>query len=711
MRTVGAAEFRESEDRLTLRNAALVVEVSKTSGAWLTLATAEHQLINHRSPPVVPVDFKIDGAWQVELQGCRYLGFETEQVEGGTALHVRLGVGTLPASFSVPENLLTQASQDRDEYELTCTYLLADGETSLRLRATVKRLQDVNFSGVRNFRFESFLFKLPGVIIGEAGACTVDMPGPVVAWDILKPRLSYTEAKTRFFNRRTAPDYDPGIVVINNESAGLTLSTWIETLETCYSSSIAGNGKGVTVAHTEEFASYILDAATLTSHDCVIRVSDAGIPEALRTYAAYITQVAPPMSGVPAWVKDAVFMEVDTRYYGGFSDLQDALPKLADVGFNALYLMPIHEGGYLVSDHYSITSDLGSVDDLKAMVREAHRLGIRVLLDLLITILKRDSALVREHPEYFQRDETGRICPHFKWDNAATDPAHPGFRRYIVDFATYCVREYGVDGFRVDAASANTPNWYPLSGREPRETMMGSYKLMAEVNAGIKAVNPEAILLDELGGPIFFHVSDICHNFGFVHQLFWDEIKAQGYTVRSYRHLLADMQDLMPDAALRVFYTRNHDAAWFTRFEGYTPEFFAYEAIHCLIKGIPLMFSGQERWPGPTDEDFAFYKRLLDVRRQYRVLTEGECLYHVVDVDDDRVFSVIRKLGEETVLCLVSAAGEQLHLQVTVSNPNVLTADGPTTFAELLSDRSLTVDRGDQFSVDLEPYAIRVYRF
>jgi glycosidase len=335
---------------------------------------------------------------------------------------------------------------------------------------------------------------------------------------------------------------------------------------------------------------------------------------------------------------------------------------------------------------------------------------MRVLMDLLIVVVKRDAKLVQEHPEYFQRDEAGRILPHFKWGNAAADHGHPGFRRYIADFAAYCVREYGVDGFRVDAASATTPNWYPHSGRAPWQTVMGSYSLLEEVNRAIKAANPEAILLDELGGPVFFHVADICHNFGFVHQLTWPENKAAGYTAWHYQRLLADMQDALPAAALRVFYTRNHDSAWFTRSFEYSPEFFSYEAFHCLVRGIPLMFAGQARWPGPDEAAMAFYRKLFALRRAQPALVGGECLYRAVEVDREQVFAVVRRLGETILLCLVSTAGEPLSLRVRLVEPGLAPHPGPRRLADLFAGRDVEVESAADFSLTLEPYGVRVLR-
>ena len=58
----------------------------------------------------------------------------------------------------------------------------------------------------------------------------------------------------------------------------------------------------------------------------------------------------------------------------------------------------------------------------------------------------------------------------------------------------------------------------------------GIMDLMAWDKPGIKITDYRADWIK--GGPIYFHVCDICHNFGFPYQLFAGEVREQGYTVK-----------------------------------------------------------------------------------------------------------------------------------------------------------------------------------
>ena len=86
--------------------------------------------------------------------------------------------------------------------------------------------------------------------------------------------------------------------------------------------------------------------------------------------------------------------------------IQQRLDHLAYLGVDALWLSPIYPSpladfGYDVSDYTSVDPRLGTLDDLDALVREAHALGLKVLLDLVPSHTSTDHPWFREHPERY----------------------------------------------------------------------------------------------------------------------------------------------------------------------------------------------------------------------------------------------------------------------------------------------------------------------
>ncbi|MGH7692084.1 MAG: alpha-amylase family glycosyl hydrolase, partial [Candidatus Dormibacteria bacterium] len=98
----------------------------------------------------------------------------------------------------------------------------------------------------------------------------------------------------------------------------------------------------------------------------------------------------------PEWYRDAVIYEVFVRGFfdangdgiGDLAGLISQLDYLHWLGVNCLWLLPIfaspqRDGGYDISDFYSIQPEYGTVEDMRRLISEAHSRGIRVITDLV----------------------------------------------------------------------------------------------------------------------------------------------------------------------------------------------------------------------------------------------------------------------------------------------------------------------------------------
>jgi maltooligosyltrehalose trehalohydrolase len=152
--------------------------------------------------------------------------------------------------------------------------------------------------------------------------------------------------------------------------------------------------------------------------------------------------------------------------HGTFAGVQERLSHLRDLGITAIELMPLADfagnrnWGYDGVALYAPSRAYGRPDDLRALVDRAHTLGISVILDVVYNHLGPEGAyLPQVNPQYLVPEST-------PWGSAVNldGPGSAMVRRFIADNAAHWMREYHLDGLRLDATHA-------LIGRGPGEFM------------------------------------------------------------------------------------------------------------------------------------------------------------------------------------------------------------------------------------------------
>src|SRR5580704_5586548 len=126
---------------------------------------------------------------------------------------------------------------------------------------------------------------------------------------------------------------------------------------------------------------------------------------------------------------------------GPISGWTAELPRIAGMGFNAVYVNPFHYPGfsgslYAVKDYYRLNprfrgTEPGEDDALlRRFTDAALEHGLRVIMDLVANHTSKDSELVVSHPSWFARDRRGEIV-----SPSATDPADPSRKTVWADLA------------------------------------------------------------------------------------------------------------------------------------------------------------------------------------------------------------------------------------------------------------------------------------
>ncbi|HVZ31517.1 MAG TPA: alpha amylase C-terminal domain-containing protein, partial [Polyangiaceae bacterium] len=198
---------------------------------------------------------------------------------------------------------------------------------------------------------------------------------------------------------------------------------------------------------------------------------------------------------------------------GNFREFtRDVLPRIAELGYNTVQLMAIMEHpyygsfGYHVSSFFGVSSRFGTPEELKALIDQAHALGLRVLIDLVHSHAVRNTReglnqLDGTDYQYFHAPPRG---VHVAWDSLVFDYAKPEVLRFLLSNVRYWLEEFRFDGFRFDGITSmlyldhglghGFSSYDDYFSPNVDEDTVAYLKL---ANALVHALSPEAITIAE----------------------------------------------------------------------------------------------------------------------------------------------------------------------------------------------------------------------
>ena len=171
-------------------------------------------------------------------------------------------------------------------------------------------------------------------------------------------------------------------------------------------------------------------------------------------------------SAVP-WSLNTSIYEINLRQYteaGTFVAFQEHLPRLRDMGVGILWFMPITPisikkrlgtlgSYYACSDYTSTNPEFGTVQDFASLVREAHRLGFKVIIDWVANHTGWDHHWVDTNPGFYKKNAAGEFYDSHGWEDVIDLNYYDhAMRREMVNAMRFWVETCEIDGFRCDMA-------------------------------------------------------------------------------------------------------------------------------------------------------------------------------------------------------------------------------------------------------------------
>ena len=379
-----------------------------------------------------------------------------------------------------------------------------------------------------------------------------------------------------------------------------------------------------------------------------------------------------------SWSRSANIYEVNVRQYtpeGTLNAFAAHLPRLQQMGVDILWLMPIHPIGklkrkgklgsyYAVSDYKAINPEFGKLKDFKALVQQAHELGMKVIIDWVANHTAWDHEWVKQHPEWYLKNDKGQI-QSYRYDNGTEvedwtdvvglDYSQKPLWTAMIQAMQYWVKETDIDGFRCDVA-----HLLPL-------------KFWQQARAKLDAQKPMFMLAESDDAHLHDAAFDMTYDWALQDVL--KKIAKGQADVRDLKDYLASAANALPTDGYRMTFTANHDTnSWHNHDAGHFGDAFAAMAvIAATFPGMPLVYGGQESglnkmlqffekdtidWQNFKHEKL--YANLLAMKKKHPALHNGVlgAPVEVFDAENHHILAFRRQKGIDVVSVQVNMSGQ-----------------------------------------------------
>jgi alpha-amylase len=388
------------------------------------------------------------------------------------------------------------------------------------------------------------------------------------------------------------------------------------------------------------------------------------------------------VNGWPNRAKSANIYEVNIRQYtpeGTFNAFRKHLPRLKEMGVDILWFMPIfpisekkRKGSlgsyYAVADFRSTNPQFGTMEDFQLIIKEAHSLGMKVILDWVPNHTGWDHHWITDHPEYYTKDSSGNITDPLDengksmgWaDVADLDFGNHDMRSAMINDMIFWLEKYDIDGFRQDMA------------------LLVPLDFWQQTITSLKAIKSDLFMLAE--SEVHDHLNQHCFNavYGWsLHHILNDIAKGKS-NVNAIDQWYQNERTQIK-SGVYMHFTSNHDEnSWSgSEIERMGEAHQAFAVLTHTLDGIPLVYSGQEE-PMPKRleffekddigfKDYAyadFYRILNEVKHHNAALWNAEYGGQLSRIlNHDHIFAFERIKDENKILVMINLSKQKQEVR------------------------------------------------
>ena len=391
---------------------------------------------------------------------------------------------------------------------------------------------------------------------------------------------------------------------------------------------------------------------------------------------------------IPEWTKDAIVYNIFPDSFadgkrklsrdskvglgGTIRGIADNLDYIASMGFNCIYMNPIFKAEsyhrYDTLDYYEIDPQMGTKDDLKTMVEKAHSMGIWVILDGVFNHISSSHFMFRDvlehgrdseyYPCFYQLPENPKIpepneypeytCFSYVANMPKTNTADPYLRQYFCDVGTYWIREFDIDGWRLDVAN------------ELDDGFLRAFR------TAVKGAKPDALIVGEVWENAAHYLNgdmlDSAMNYDFrryCRRFFAEENVSAEVFDANVSNLLLRYRENALYAQLNLL--DSHDVSRYLTLCGENTDKMELSVLlQMTFPGMPCVFYGDEKGLcGTTESEYRqamawdknhaledIYRSLIALRKAHPALRYG---YFRTNIASDKVYSYSRSWDDKKV--------------------------------------------------------------
>jgi alpha-amylase len=292
-------------------------------------------------------------------------------------------------------------------------------------------------------------------------------------------------------------------------------------------------------------------------------------------------------------LENAIIYEANIRQYspeGTFSEFTKDIPQLKELGVKIIWVMPIYPisttnskgplgSYYAISDYTKVNPEFGNLEDVKALVNTAHENGMYVILDWVANHTGWDHVWLKDHPDYYTKNEAGEITHTIgtDWtDVADLNYDNQEMRIEMLEDMKYWVKEVDVDGFRCDVAGMVPVEFWENTVTE------------------LKKIKPVFMLAEGWESNLMENAFDMGYGWDTHHRM--NKIAQGEENVKNWDARIAQIDSMYQEDDILMNFVTNHDEnSWSgTVKERMGDASEVMLALSYCSPGMPLIYSGQE---------------------------------------------------------------------------------------------------------------------